>query len=304
MVGIIWIIVATVLIMIIYISIKKLVSSSMKLRDTGLNTNLKEFRESHAVSTVICEGYMDFQEGIVQQYERMCIIDPLPYKDNPYIPELIKNYRDIIQGELLDIGGYNIPSETLLGKPNPDYTLYLTNQAKKHKKASLLESSAVMLKESSRVENVQKEKSIKVEFLALLIKQGVPLLIANEALTEGKMNVYTAEDWIRFSNSIKIYVETANQEVVRTFVSLFDEKEIVFNHRKFSNFTTFYEHGVPIPILTEILRDRISVDQALRIIELVSNSGSTWDEGMQTILSLDLKETEETNLRKSYGWKG
>lgn len=304
MVGIVYFILATVAISFIYSGIRKVVSKSMKLKETDLDTDLREFRESHAVSTVVRTGALDIQESIVQKYERMCILDPVAYKNDPAISQVIEDYKNIILGRVLDPNGLNIPSEKLLGVRNPDYDRYLANQSKKQRAASLSDSAKSLSDERSRVSTARKGEALTVTIFSELVELGVPPILAKVAMTEGKLNTYTAEDWKVFSKSITDYLSTSSRSAVTEFVTLFDDQDIIFSAEKFEKFELFYRHEVPSEILVEIIKERITIDQAVRIVSLVQEVECSWEEGMNDILSSDLKENEEEALRKKYGWKG
>jgi hypothetical protein len=298
------VILISIVVLFIYTSIRKSVSKAMKQKETNLDTDLREFRESHAVASVIRHGALDIQESIVQKYERMCILDPVANKNDPCIPKLISDYQDIILGRVLDPEGLNIPSEELLDVRNPDYARYLANQSKKQRKASLPDSAAALSKERARVLTATKGENLTNDIFAEIVMQGVPPVLAKAALTEGKLNTYTADDWKTFSKMITEYLTVAERGTVESFVSMFDEQEVIFNAGTFEKFALFHKHGVPAPILTEIIRERITIDQAVRIVSIVQECEYSWEEGMNEILAEDLKENEAGELRKRYGWKG
>lgn len=297
-------IVISVIFLLIYKAIRKAVSKRTALEDTDIDTDLAEFRESHAVATVIKNGSLNLKESIVQRYERMCILEPLANKNNTSIPSLIADYQDIISGRTLDPEGLNIPSEVLLGRPNPDYKRYLANQAMATRAASLTDTADTLSKENSRVVRLGKEESTKNQFYAYLVEQGIPLLIVVSALTDEKLNTYSADDWRSFCKSVKGYLALAPRDTVQKFVTIFDDKNIVLDLKKFENFVVFDQYEVPDPILVELIKDRISPEQAIRIISLVQEDDYEWDEAMTEVLADDINRVEEDKLRKQYGWKG
>lgn len=302
--SVVYLIVISVIILIIFCGIRNMVAKSNQLKETDINTDLTEFRESHAVATVISNGHLNIQESIVQRYERMCILEPFAYKDDLSIPELIRQYQDIISGRTLDPEGRNIPSEKLLGRNNPDYRKYLRNQAAAMKKNSLKESSDSLRKEGRRINRIEKEDEARAMFHAYLLEQGVPLRVVSYGLTDGKLNTYDENDWRNFVKRIKEYLEISSLTIVCNFVETFDDKDIVLNPDKFESFSVFYEYSVPVEILTEIIKDRISPEQAVRIVSVREELDIDWDEAMTQVLSEDVKEHEDEMLRKKYGWEG
>lgn len=302
--SIVYLILLSVIILIIFCGIKNMVVRSSQLKETDINTDLTTFRESHAVTKVINNGHLNIQESIVQRYERMCILEPSTYKNDPSIPELIRQYQDIISGKTLDPEGRNIPSEELLGRNNPDYKTYLKNQATTMKNNSLKDSSDFLRKERKRVNRIEKEEEARTMFHAYLLGQGIPIRVVSYGLTDGKLNTYDENDWKNFVKRIKEYLEISSITVVCNFVEIFDDKDIVLNPDKFESFSVFYEYNVPVEILTEIIKDRISSEQAVRIVSIREKLNIDWDEAMTQVLSEDVKKHEDDMLRRKYEWEG
>lgn len=300
----VYFIIAVLVIYFIYQAIHKRVTKFTALKETDLNTDLSEFRESHAVSQVIGNGHLNLVETITQKYERMCVVDPVKHRDDHSIPGLIKAYQDIISGKTPDINGENIPSEYLLGRKNPDYQKYMTGQARALKKASQGDSSTALRNESKRVVQRDKEDKARMMFIAHLVEQGLPLLLVTEALTDAKLNAYSEDDWRTFCRMVKDYLQMAPRDVVTDFVSTFDEKEILFDANKFDSFAVFHEFKIPREIMVELVRGRITPEQAIRMVSLHDDHDYGWDEAMEEVLEDDLKKVTADELRKSYGWKG
>lgn len=302
--SIVYLIIVSVIIMVIYNVVRGKVSKSVQLKETDINTDLSAFRESHAVSNVINDGRLNVQESIVQRYERMCVLHPSAYQNDPSIPELIQRYQDVISGKTLDPEGRNIPSEELLGRNNPDYRKYLKNQAAALKKISIVDSASALRKEKQRVDTVNKEDEARSMFYAYLLEQGVPLRVVSYGLTDGKLNTYDENDWRTFVKRIKEYLETSSLSIVCNFVEVFDDKDIVLNADKFENFAVFYEYNIPVEILTEIIKERITPEQAVRIVSAREDLDIEWDEAMEKVLTKDVEEHQDNILRKKYGWEG
>ena len=53
-----------------------------------------------------------------------------------------------------------------------------------------------------------------------------------------------------------------------------------------------------------IIKDRISSEQAVRIISVREELNIDWDEAMTQVLSEDIKEHEDDMLHRKYGWEG
>jgi len=289
------IIIASVIVYLIYLSIRKKVAKTFALKDTDITTDLTEFRESHATAMVIGKSPLNIVEGVVRKYERMCILDPVTYRNDPSIPQLITDYQDIISGKVIDRNGNNVPSEELLGHKNQDYLRYVTNQARALK-------SKILLVEKTRVLRAGKEVQIKQDFLVQLIHKGIPLYLAAAAVSDEKLNSFSSEDWDKFCSVIKGYLETEDRDTVQEFVTLFSDKKILFDSKSFETFSTFYRHEVPNAITSEIVTGKITVEQAVRMVELAQEYDFEWTEAKEEILSNDLKISEAEDLRKKYGW--
>lgn len=304
MATVIFVIIASIVVWLIFTAINKAVRKATAYKDTDITTELKEFRESHAVAKVINRGSLDLKESIVQRYERMCITEPLKHKGDASIPQLIADYKDIILGKVLDPQGLNIPSEVLLGVPNPDYKKYVSNQARALEKASMLKPSKALKDEERRVVRLKEEENVRSQFIADLVCQGVPALTASAAASDAKLNTYTADDWKKFCKVVQGYVSISDSLKVMRFVELFDEKEIIFDSKKYERFLIFIEYGIPNEILCDLIRDRITPEQAIRIITLVQEHKYQWSEAFEEILKEDIDKSQANDLRKSYGWEG
>lgn len=294
---IIWFIIAVLVFALIYNAINKRVSKAFALKDTGINTDLVEFRESHATTAVISSGSFNARESITQMYERMCVIDPVRYMNDPSIGLVIKSYRSIISGKTPDPDGLNVPSEILLGLRNPDYQTYMASQARALKGPALKE-------ENKRVKHAVMSETMRAQFMASLAENDIPARVIAGAVSDGKINTYTAEDWKTFCRVVKNYLDISDAFVVGAFVETFNDKEIVFDTRKFEIFSIFYKHDVPIETIKEIVKGRITVEQALSIYELVIEDGYEWNEAMSEVLTEDLQTAEAADLRTKYGYRG
>lgn len=299
----VYFIIAVLVIYFIHRAIQKHVKEITRLKEVTLDTDLKEFRESHAVSQVIGSGKLDLKESIVQKYERMCVIDPVKHKGDQAIPGIIADYNAILSGKVIDTKGENVPSEYLLGRKNPDYQKYLVNQAKALKYTQPQDYKALKT-ESCRVHQRNAEDTTRNLFIAHLVEQGLPLTLVVGALTDEKLNTYTEDDWRAFCRLVKDYLQMAERSVVMSFLETFDDKVIVLDANKFESFMVFYEFDIPQEILAEIIRDHITSDQAIRIAGLHQDEDYSWDEAMQEVLEDDVKKANEVSLREQYGWKG
>lgn len=299
-------IITTVIIVLViyflYQSINKRVTKQFAFKKAFIDMDLVNLPESHTVSGLISRSNISTPESITQKYERMCILDPVKYEGDASIPETIKKYRDIISGKVLDQKGYNVPSETILGKHNPDYDTYIANQAKAMKRAGSLNATLVFKEENNRNVRIKNEDQVRSEFVAHLVNNNIPITVIGRAISDEKIGTFKSEDWKKFCGSIKEYLQMSTPEVVAEFVSSFNEKAILFNSRKFEVFAIFWNHKVPLKTIIEIIFGNVTVDQAVKMLSLVQDYGYEWNDASEEILSEEFQETRAVGLRKGYGF--
>lgn len=285
------VIILSIICYLIYLKCKKFISKQATLKEPDISTPLPEFKESHKASEIITKKGIPIIK-ITKLYEEKCIKNPLKYKNDPTIPEIISTYNKIINGEIPDPEGTNIPSEFILNDFNQDYYTYVVNQIK---------YNSALLKEKIRLEKMFELKDIKLKLFATLINQGVPPLIAKIATdSEKKLNSFSAEDWITFCNKIKLYCQSDNRITVDTFVEIFDEKNILFDEEKFELFGILTKNKIPINIIKDIILEKISIDQAQRASKLIEKFGLSYQQAIKEILRIDSSNKEADKLRTKY----
>jgi hypothetical protein len=202
-----------------------------------------------------------------ERFEEMCIRNPLQYKDDPAVAEVIAEYRALLSGRLLDIEGRHVPSVLINGVRNPDYETYLKAQKKALTRAQTIKSG--VCSELKRLDRLSKEDDARADVVVKLLQMNLPLPVLNGAVRDEKLNTYTAEDWVKFGRCMKVYLSEYPEEIVTEFVETFDAHEIIFDSDKMEHFSIFRKYQVPMKVVKEIVLDRITVDQAQRIMVLV-----------------------------------
>ena len=232
-------------------------------------------------------------ENIAELYELMCITDPLRYKNDPRLKRILTTYRDILHGKIADPDGRNIPSEYINDKRNPDYATYLRAQ-KKYLGACWV---------SSELKRIRTDKSISEtlqDFAGMLLEAGFPAVHISAALKEERINTFTVEDWKTFIAKTLQYAKSYEEESLYHFMDTVIEKDRYLDTDALDKFSIFYEAGVPLSLVSEIVGDSITIDQARRIIEYKKSMVCTWFESMTEILTGDAQEIEEHTLTQKY----
>jgi hypothetical protein len=277
---------------LIFCKVKKVLDKRFALKAPIATTPLPEFRESHATDSRFIAKAISTIENISERFERMCVLDHFAYKDDPSIPTVIDQYRKLLRGEIKDPEGRHMPSEILNGNRNPDYDKYIAAQKSVMGKTGC--------RESIRLKRINQEDELRVSFVTKLLEMKFPEAVLGAVLSDNKLNSYTADDWKRLTKTVKGYLEIYPAEIVAQFLSYFDELSILCDSNKIETFSIFYKYDAPMPIVSEIIRERITVDQGLRITKLVINEKYDWDEAMEEVLEEDTQKATEEDLRKQY----
>jgi len=295
-----WIVCAIVVLIgyVIFHFIRKVLERATALKQPDLQTPLKEFKETNGIRQHLSKNSIAVPRNISERFEEMCIRNPLQYKDDPAVAEVIAEYRALLSGKLPDVEGCHMPSVLIDGMRNPDYETYLKAQKKALAGAKATKSG--VCSELKRLNRLSKEDNARADVVVKLLEMKLPLPVLNGAVRDEKLNTYTAEDWVKFGKCMREYMSEHPEEIVAEFVETFDAREIIFDSEKMENFSIFRKYHVPMKVVKEIVLDRITVDQAQRIMILVQESEHTWDEATQEILEDDLKTATENDLRSRY----
>jgi len=294
--GSIWLWVAsTVLVLIgyaIYCAVKSALEKRVALKDPTSSTPLPEFKESYATDRLLISTAIKTIENISERFERMCILDPITYKDDPTISAVVDQYKKLLRGEIKDPEGRHMPSEILNGKRNLDYDTYIAAQKKVMGNAGR--------RECLRLKRIDQEESIRADFVIKLVEMDFPVEVLDAVLSDEKLNAYSAADWKNLTKAVKGYLDDNSAEAVSEFLCQFNEIAILCDSEKMEIFSVFYKHAAPMPIITEFVRGRISLDQGVRITQLVMQEKYDWDEATEEVLEEDLERATEADLKKKY----
>lgn len=264
-----------------------------------MDVPLPMFKESHAVSGRLNSTTLKNQ-NISETYERMCILEPVKYQNDPTLSKVISDYKALLQGKLLDPEGLHVPSETINDFPNPDYQRYLKAQRKALKLSKKISGRTAYDKELRRLDIVDKEEDIRVQFILELGKLGLSEVAVSALMSDTKLNKFKAEEWKRLAKKVKGYSETYDESVVFSFLSHIDDISILLDENKLDQYNTYVCHGAPEAIALEIITDGISQEQAVRAARLVDRHSYDWTDAVTEVLETDLKVTTEKTLRNKY----
>jgi hypothetical protein len=277
---------------VIYGIIKSMLDKHFSLKDPTLSTPLKAFKETAAIDNRLVTRARRSVTNISEAYERMCVLDPLEYKDDPSIPGIIEQYKKLLRGELLDSEGRHVPSEFLMDKRNPDYDAYIRAQANAQ--------GSKLRKEARRLKASESEEDMRADFTAHLLEMNFPVDVLSAVLTEQKLNKYKAEDWKKLARQVKLYCEKYPSEFVAEFLETFSDLRILFDAEKMHAYFTYRQYSVPVNVVTEIVRGRITVKQAERILKLGIDDSYSWEEAVKEVLEEDAQADVENKLRAKY----
>lgn len=298
-------IIIAVALYVIYGAVKRRVDETYALRNPNISTPLVEFSESNAISSEVSSSTVtpssnSISTSISQRFEKMCLHEPLKYQNDPQLPEVIRQYKDLLDGKILDVEGRHVPSVTINGSPNSHYERYLIGQIKARKAAGLPDLSNSFGRELGRVHNQEKEAELRMQFVVQLMEMGIPTPVVLCLVTDQKLNTYSADDWKRISRAVKEHCNRYPAEVVSAFVSCYDQIDTLVNEDALSLYECYSRWGVPERIRDEIILGRVTTDQAERIVRLVHEQDYLWEDAFEEILSEDIKNAKEEELRDKY----
>jgi hypothetical protein len=291
-----WIIgiVLTLIGLLIYLAIRPLIDRVYAAKSTDLNTPLEAFKESSATDSLLNRRGLKVVQNISARYEQMCVIDPLKWKDDSELPRVIAQYRDLLTGKLRDHDGTHMPSEFINGLRNPDYETYIEVQKK------VLGKTSKLTHESRRLKAAIGEDELRADFVVSLLDAGLPADVLNAVVVDEKMNTYTADQWKQFIRTIKSYLDLFPGNLVSEFLEQTHDLKVLLDVQKMETFWTFRKYGAPLKMVNELVANRVTIDQAIRITKLVYEERYDWEDAIEEILEADVAEATADTLRTKY----
>lgn len=245
----------------------------------------------------IIKGDDDYTENISSKFEEMCIRNPLAYKDSSELKEVVDNYSKLIKGQILDPEGNHIPSLNVDGDENPDYYRYLRNQKRALDKAG--HNTDWVKTEMSRYTSQKNAEAIERCFAEELIKKGLPEIFIPYALSYGRIETHTPQDWESLVTSIKTAdKEGCSEESIVDFLETVETPES-YEGYILSDYATLRDSGVDHLLALEFANHRISSDQAIEASYYIQR-GYTAEEALTKVLEEASNKLEEQDLKNKY----
>lgn len=286
----------TVILTAIYRFVKTLFDITHPEKKVTLETEKEYFQEANTNDKEIEKGTVEGQ-SVSMLYEEMCINDPLHYMGNPIVEEVLRKYKDLIKGRILDPTGENIPSEFIDGKRNPDYMRYLRNQRKKLKASGL--STSWMDREYSRTTEANKYDKEKDTFVQSLVDFGIPTSVIDYAVTDDRIESYKPDDWNNLKQAIKNYLEKADTDVVCEYLSLF-EGDTLLDELLFDKYVILRKHEIDMCVSKYVIDEDITEEQLYKIIDLVEEKAYSSEDAVAKVFEDSSKAFKKEILRDMY----
>jgi hypothetical protein len=173
-----------------------------KVREVDFE-NTDEFAPSRA-SKNIRKSIFD-EENVAELYEKLCVLEPVQYRNDPRIPAVLAKYKKVLKGQLLDKEGRHMPTPKLNGKLNPDYATYIRNQHKAFTDAGKLSDVAWLDEELKRVRREGRSKSLRKEYTEILLGMGVLEELLPVFLTDGHQCRWSVRSFVVESQSSRVW---------------------------------------------------------------------------------------------------
>lgn len=254
------------------------------------------------ISTDIYSSYLRNYEGkeiesISSRFNKMCVTDPIAYKNHKDIDKVIKDYSDLIKGRILDPDGSNAPSPLIDGKDNPDYYRYLRNQKRALDKTGA--DTEWITKEMHRVTSKSKAESIEKDFAEHLIKSGLPEDYVGIAMAYERLESYTPESWSSFIEAVVGAVKSdCCPKFIKEYIKLVFDPEY-YTPELIDDYCTLRTSGSPEIIALEYVKGTITLGQALRATYFVER-GLEEEEALVRVLNSILENVEAGDLKRMY----
>ncbi len=271
-----------------------------KLKEVNMDVALPLMKESHAVSNLMKATKLPDSESISDLYELLCVNKADKYQNDPRIEKVLKDYRDLLHGKILDATGKHVPSEIIDKRPNPDYVTYLKAQRKALKLARVIMGKTWFDYELLRLNVIADEEDVRFQYIKEFLNLGIPISSIGALISDEKLNTFKASDWKKLAKKAKEYTESYDELTVFSFLNYINDIDTLLNSVKMDTFNTYISHGAPVGIALMIVQEKISEEQAVRAAKLVDVYKYIWEDAVKEILEDDRKATLKTELRSKY----
>jgi len=277
---------------------KLLVGPLFKDKAVTLETPLENFKESHKYDGIIKGANLTADMSISQLYEEMCILNPCDYENDPRIPQVVQDYKNLLKGKILDPEAKNAPSDILEEITNGDYLIYLKAQTKALQKAG---KDVVWFKqELKRFSKCEKEVLFEIDFSRNLQKMGAPDNLIDSMISAKRMETYTPDDWQALIDKVKMYVLTTEYLDLVYFLELVSNKEDLLDESKLEAFVKLRELGVDENLAVAYLEKNLSAEDLDEIGSYMSRYDMDCEEALGRFLSEKRQTLKKESLRDKY----
>lgn len=270
------------------------VTRSLSGRAARLNDKLEEFSGSYGADKVLGPAS---EESVARMYERMCVVEPSKWVGDPRIKSVISRYKGIVSGREKDPEGLNVPSPTILGRPNPDYQRYLKNQCKSTAHSEGLKEALKGARKATR------EQEIRDGFDEALRKMGMPENLIGVAITDARLDSYTEAQWRDVVKACQRVVEKYGEELAIDMLLHFTEAEILCSDEAAETFDAMCRQDIPYTVSCSVVRGELTTEQAQRAVSLVEEWAYDWDAAIKDVVTKDATESADAELRNEYAHK-
>lgn len=283
----------------LYRQVKKHIGDPvLKDRDSDLNTNLSAFRESYACDGIVTGANKSHKLSISELFEEMCINNPTVYEDDPNIPKVLKDYKDVLHGRIEDPEGKHIPSEFLQGIRNSDYGVYLKSQIRVLKKAG--KDVEWFKAEYKRFNQNDKEELFEADFYIKLMEMGAPENLVAGMVTDSRMESYSPDDWEQLVDKIKEYNEVYSDRSIALFLEAVEDKETLLNDDKMEAFDKLLELGFDEKLAAGYIDGDLASEDLEEISDLMEKYSMDCEEALEHYLKGRSSTLKTLSLQDKY----
>lgn len=271
----------------------KVVSSITNLlfreKQPSINDPVESYKESHAIDQMIKHNPLDTIESISQRYEAV-MASPLDYTKDERL-NIAKEYKELLMGHIKDPEAFHAPDERRDGYLNSDYVRYLKNQTR------VLGPDCWHKTELKRVQQVDKEEKVGIDFRAELMKMGAISALVHAMTTDKRMETYDTKDWKDLIAATNRYAQEFRLGRVLFFLQQVDDKETLLDHSKMELFDLLIEKDVPEKIAGVFMTTNMKDEEIACVLELLDQN-CTIDEALTLVLTEKMKNLETELARR------
>lgn len=236
-----------------------------------------------------------FEASISLEYEEKCLLNPLSYKGDNSVVEVLVNYQGLMSGKIIDHRLEHLPSEYLGNKFNPDYLRYLKVQK------SLGLDHTWVKEELSRVKKIRQVEQILNSAKKELSERGVRDIYLEEAATLERCSLFEAEDWHMLIDALVDFdKEGFSPDAVKLYLGCFVHAS---NIGQMATLNLLLKYGDNIPVfiqIVEAMQEGFSSEDIKACILKVTQNGAPWESAYLEVLEENNRSLDSSYLRTSH----